>query len=138
MKKSIKSLLLKLAKDDEKYLLLKKELGTLSDKALSLCNHLQLSEEEALLDIEELNYNTYKYGNKEYLVLDDDEADKELDSYLDNYIEELILPEIPEKYQNHFDENKWKHDAKKQGRGCLASYDGVEYEQNNYYIYRID
>lgn len=82
--------------------------------------------------------NLYEYHGQEYLVLTDDEADCEMDESLDNYIEEVIMPEIPEAYQNYFDEDAWKQDASYDGRGhIIATYDGCEYEQDGYYIYRV-
>ena len=86
--------------------------------------------------------NTYEYYNGEYLVLTDSEADDEWDSALDNYIDEIIMPEIPDHLQNYFDEEKWKCDARCDGRGhILATYDGCEYEEEvngtTYYIYRV-
>ncbi len=56
------------------------------------------------------------------------------------YIEEIVLPEIPQHYHLYFDEESWKRDARVNGdkASALASYDGNEYEQNNYYIYRIN
>lgn len=87
--------------------------------------------------------NTYEYYREEYLVLTDSEADDEWDSALDNYIDECILPEIPDHLQNYFDEEKWKQDAKYDGRGqSLATYDGCEYDEEvngtTYYIYRTN
>jgi hypothetical protein len=90
-----------------------------------------------LTQVEEIDEN----GNGRYMVLTDDEADEKWDEYLDNYIDECILPEIPETYQCYFDDEKWKRDARIDGRGhCLASYDGHENEETvegtTFYIYR--
>ena len=62
---------------------------------------------------------------------------------LENYIEECILCNLPEPYRYYFDNEKWKGDAKFDGRGhSLSSYDGCEYEQEidgeTYYIYRTN
>lgn len=85
--------------------------------------------------------NTFSYYREEYEVLTDSEADDRQEEELDNYIEECILPEIPEAYQNYFDEEAWKHDAKMDGRGHIISrYDGYECEEKVNdtwcYIYR--
>ena len=91
--------------------------------------------------IEDYN-NTYSYGNGEYLVLTDSEADEEEDERLNNYLEECIMPEIPEHLQNYFDDEAWKRDARMDGRGqIISTYDGCEYEETvegtTYYIYRV-
>ena len=83
------------------------------------------------------------YGNAAYLVLTEEEADAKWEDTLNSYIEECILPELPEHFINYFDEEKWKRDARCDGRGhALARYDGNEYEQQVdgvwYYIYRTD
>lgn len=94
-------------------------------------------------DIEHLYDNTFEADGGEYLVLTDDEADEAWNDSLDNYIDDCILPEIAEPYRMYFDDEKWKDDAKVDGRGhSLASYDGGEdYEDINgttYYIYRVN
>ncbi len=81
-------------------------------------------------------------GTDRYLILTDDEADEKWDESLQNYIDECILPEIPESYRTYFDEEKWKDDAKHDGRGhSLASYDGHEnseiVEGETFYIFKI-
>lgn len=79
--------------------------------------------------------------NNNYMVLTDEEADKQWDEYLDNYIDECILPELPENFRFYFDSDSWKNDAKIDGRGILSFYDGAEYDEivngTNYCIYRI-
>ena len=48
-----------------------------------------------------------------------------MDEHLDSYIEECL--EIPEHLRFYFDEEKWKDDARMDGRGhSLSSYDGHE------------
>jgi len=113
------------------------------DRIIALMKHLDITPEEAYNDIEESRYgnNNYKYGNQEYLVLTDSEADNLLDECLDNYINECIISQLPKAYQNYFDSESWKHDAKNDSRGySLASYNGREYEEEvdgtTYYIYR--
>lgn len=91
-------------------------------------------------NVDHVRDNTFRIGRREFLVLDDDEADDAFDDYLDNYLEECVLGEVPENLRCYFDEKKWKSDARIEGRDCLASYDGLEcYESTNngtYYIYR--
>ena len=84
--------------------------------------------------------NNFRYSNEEYLVLTDEEADEEEDRQLDNYIEWEL--DIPKHIRPYFDEEKWKDDARMDGRGhTLSSYDGCEYEETvegtTYYIYRV-
>jgi len=94
-----------------------------------------------------LNYEQVEaFDNDNYLVLDDGEADEAWDEYLDNYIEECILHELPEQYRNYFDNDRWKEDARQDGRGhCLSGYNGNEYKEtvndedgdlHTFYIYR--
>ena len=82
------------------------------------------------------------YYGETYLVLTDSEADDIEDERLNQYIEECIMPEIPERLQNYFDEEAWKRDARMDGRGhIISTYDGCEYEETvegtTYYIYRV-
>lgn len=84
---------------------------------------------------------TYSYYNQEYDVMTDEEADDAWEEELDNYIDEIIMPELPDTYQNYFDEEAWKRDARYDGRGhSISRYDGEEYEEEvngtTYYIYR--
>lgn len=85
--------------------------------------------------------NTYSYYSEEYIVATDEEADEIADEYLDNYIDECL--EIPDNIRPYFDEEKWKNDARMDGRGhIISTYDGCEdYEDVNgttYYIYRTN
>lgn len=141
---------------------LKELLNDYDERVIALAQHLELDleineadfeteeeKEEAIQNIiDELDSitsdydNTYSYGNKEFLVLTDSEADEEEDRQLDNYLEECIYPELPENMRYYFDDEKWKRDAKMDGRGhIISTYDGAEYEEkvndNWYYIYRV-
>jgi hypothetical protein len=87
------------------------------------------------------NENLFEYGSEEYLVCTDDEADELWEESLDNYLEECIYPELQGNLKNYFDDEKWKQDAKFDGRGhSLSGYDGREnYEDvdgETFYIYR--
>ena len=86
---------------------------------------------------------TYSYYREEYIVATDEEADELWEQGLDSYIDECILPEIPKAYQNYFDDEKWKNDARYDGRGhVLATYGGdenyVDVNGTTYYIYRTN
>jgi hypothetical protein len=109
------------------------------EKIQALAKHLNLDNEDLRM-IEE-NNDYFKFGEKEYLVLTDDEAEKKWDEHLDSYIEECL--EIPEHVRFYFDEEKWKDDARMDGRGhSLSSYDGYEHEikinETEYFIYRTN
>lgn len=85
--------------------------------------------------------NVYEYGNEEYEVLTDSEADSRWDEELDLYIDECILPELPDFASQYFDKRAWKNDAMMDGRGhAISRYDGEENEQTvdgtTFYIYR--
>jgi hypothetical protein len=87
------------------------------------------------VDVEEYD----EYGD--WLVYTDSEADDAWEESLDQYVEECILPELPASMRYYFDTEKWKDDARMDGRGhCLSGYNGHEEEQQvngtTYYLYR--
>jgi hypothetical protein len=110
-------------------------------KTDALAFHLELAKDEAD-DIETSGYDEslFEYESEEYLVLTDAEANARWEEALDNYLEEVILPELPEFAARYFDEDKWKRDARFDGRGhSLSPYDGDEIEgRDGLYIYRIN
>jgi len=93
--------------------------------------------------IEEDGDDEYTAEGTRYLVLTDEEADDAWDKELDNYLEEIIYPELPDNIRNYFDDNRWKEDAKTDGRGhSLGRYDGEEHKIKDpesgelFYVYR--
>lgn len=107
-----------------------------------------LDENAELLDdeiIEDYD-NNFSYGSEEYLVVTDEEAEELWDEELEYYIDELILPDLNERYHNYFDREAWKLDARMDGRGhSLNRYNGSEGEEKvevnfneyeKFYIYR--
>jgi hypothetical protein len=91
-------------------------------------------------EIEEYSSDNY---NNDYLVLTDSEADDKWEESLNSYLEECIYPELTGVLCNYFDDEKWKKDARYDGRGhSLSTYDGNEYEElvngTTYYIFRIN
>lgn len=115
-----------------------------AEKIIVLSSLLHLSVKESF-DLEFSSYDDciIEYSSQEYLVCTDSEADEKWNDSLDNYIEDCILPEIPKYLQDYFDTEKWKIDAKYDGRGhSLSSYDGDEKEMSingeTYYIYRLN
>lgn len=109
-------------------------------KYRALCQQFNCSEE----DIEDEGNNVYTLADEpgEYMVLTDSEAEDAFDAELESYIDECVLTEMPEQYHQYFDREKWKRDAQMDGRGCLASYDGEEREEQVdghwYFIYRVN
>jgi hypothetical protein len=66
--------------------------------------------------------------NGEYLVVEDDEADELWDQELESYLDDPGI--VPGADSRYFDREKWKDDAKVDGReSTLARYDGCEYEE---------
>ena len=92
-------------------------------------------------DIKEEGNNRWCVQGTDYLAGTDDEMDEKWDEDLDNYLEECVYPELPKEMINYFDDDRWKSDAKMDGRGhSLNRYDGGEEsaEVNGtwYYAYR--
>lgn len=118
------------------------ELGDEWPRIIALALSLGITYEDAREQIQEgYDEKSWEYGNEEYLVVTDDEADELWDEDLQNYIDACVLPEIPEQYRNYFNQESFKDNCKYDGRAhSLSRYDGKEDEQtvNNttYYIYR--
>lgn len=109
-----------------------------TEEVLALAQYLNIDPDEIIVEAYD---DRYTVGNEEYLVCDDYTADKYWDEDLDNYIEECILSELPATYHMYFDDEKWKRDARVDGRGhSLNRYDGTEEVETikgtNYYIFR--
>lgn len=116
------------------------------DEKIALARFLEV-EAKDLDEIEENSYDSYglktfSYGGNDYAVGNDSDCDDAWDQALDSYIEECLLPEIKDdNLRNYFDFEKWKRDARYDGRGhSLSSYDGNENEEEVdgtiYYIYK--
>jgi hypothetical protein len=113
----------------------------ITDRIDTLAKFLDIDSDEEYKDeiecIDEDDYR-FRYNSEEYLVLTDDEADRLWEKELDYYIDECIIREIPKYLQNYFDENRWKDDARIDGRGhSISTYDGGENEEGDYFIYRV-
>lgn len=115
--------------------------GLADVKARALAAHFKVSPET----INDEGHETYSCDTEpgEYLVLTDEEADQAWDESLQSYLDDCVLSELPEIARNYFDEDRWKKDAKHDGRGhSLSSYDGTEYEEKIdgewFYIYRTN
>lgn len=119
-----------------------------TDKTLGeLEDEYQHSDDDSTFDqwmaknYEEIEVDEYDENTSDWLVCTDQEADDAWEKDLDNYIDECVLPMIPEGYRNYFDDEKWKRDARYDGRGhSLSKYDGDECNQEingtTYYLYR--
>ena len=103
-------------------------------------------EKEKILpeELKSYGYQTVEYGNQEYYVLNNDEAEEKAKECSFLYIDDCILPELPENLRQYFDYDKFAEDAITiDGRGhIIASYDGYEHEimfnSTWYFIYRIN
>lgn len=116
----------------------KQQFEDYTDEILALSQYLNCDPEEITA---EARGDIYTIGSDQYLVCDDTTADIYWEEDLDNYIDECILPELNERYRMYFDDEKFKRDAKFDGRGhSLGRYDGNENEETingtTYYIYR--
>jgi hypothetical protein len=89
----------------------------------------------------EIDGNRVSVQGIDYLAGTDDEMDEEWDNELDNYLEECVYPELPKNMQQYFDDEKWKRDARIDGRGhSLNRYNGdeesISVNGTYYYAYR--
>jgi hypothetical protein len=107
----------------------------MKDRIKALKSFLECKKSE----IENVYDNTFSADGGEYLVVTDEEANELWEESLQNYLDECIYPELPQNMVNYFDDEKWKRDAKFDGRGhSLSHYDGHENESGEYFIYRIN
>ena len=96
------------------------------------------------IEVEEYDdYSTVDGSRKEFLVLDENEADDRFEQSIENYVNDCVLSEIPKPYHRYFNLEEFTDDCKAVGRGhTIASYDGEENEEEvngtTYYIYRIN
>lgn len=111
------------------------------ERILALGIELELTLDEVINGLVESGNDIIEYGNEEYYVLTDSEADEKNDESIENYIDDCIIPELPKHLQNYFDSEAFKRDARYDGRGHnLAGCDGNENDQKvngiTYFIYR--
>lgn len=105
-------------------------------KIKALANFLGCKKKEIEQGYDE---DTFEYFGSEYKVYTDSEADDAFENYIDQYIDDCVLHEIPESYRQYFDRQAFTKDCEYDGRGhFLAGYDGVENEQDGYYIYQTN
>lgn len=83
--------------------------------------------------------NRVYVGRRSWLVLTDDEAEREFDDAVENYIDDVL--DCPERLRPYIDHQKFKEDLRIDGRELLLSnFDGREHEEEidntTYYLYR--
>jgi hypothetical protein len=112
------------------------------EKAIALARFLGIEPDEVTLyGGHHYEMTIYETPEGDYAVGTDEEADESWGQSLDSYIDDCIIPEIKdENLKQYFDFEKWKRDARYDGRGhSLSSYDGEEMElENGLYAYRIN
>ena len=112
------------------------------DKATALAKFLGIEPEEVTLyGGHHYEMTIFETSEGEYAIGTDEEADQSWNQSLDSYIDDCIMPMITaESLKQYFDVEKWKRDARYDGRGhSLSSYDGDEIElANGLYAYRIN
>lgn len=110
--------------------------GQPMDKLQALTEYLQEG------DIMESSYDDSMFETQdgsEYMVLTENEADERWEDSLDSYLEDYVYPELAGNLAQYFDDEKWKRDARYDGRGrSLSHYDGNEDEYGGYLIYRMN
>ncbi len=99
-------------------------------------------EELGRFTVEKYDYyglTTIETESGEYAIGTDAEADAAWELALDSYLDEVIYPELVESVLYYFDDEKWKSDARYDGRGhALSSYDGDEIEVAGFIMFRIN
>lgn len=82
------------------------------------------------INIEHEYGDVYSHHGREYLVIDDDDAERKFSEYARNLAEET-LREVPSNLRQYFDEKAYVADLEGDiDRGsALAGYDGVEEEE---------
>jgi hypothetical protein len=129
------------------------------DKIKTLAEHLDCEADEI---IRSYGNSTFENGNREYLVLTDEEADERAKDYIEDSIwafnswflskhtglDEDIISHLQDKCEGANDVllnaikdiNAFIDEAiGVDGRGhFMCSYDGCEYDLNGFYIYRIN
>lgn len=89
-------------------------------------------------NVSRLHGNEFRIDSEEYLVVTYDEANNLLEAHLDDCLDGYVLHGLAEHNRMYFDRERWKRDARADGRGHhLNRYDGDEHENRNMQIYRL-
>ena len=110
-------------------------------QALWLCHEIDANPANCTTENHDFyGLTVYTVDGKEYAVGTNSECDDAWNQSLDSYLEECIYPELKGNLSNYFDEEKWKRDAKHDGRGhSLSSCDGTEIELGgDFYAFRTN
>ena len=117
-------------------------LESMDEQALWLCSAIDANPADCTAEKHDFyGLTVYTVDGKEYAVGNDSEADDAWDKSLDSYLEDCVYPELKGTVaENYFDDEKWKRDAKFDGRGhSLSSYDRNEIELGGeFYAYRTN
>ena len=116
-------------------------LESMDEQALWLCSAIDSNPADCTTEKHDFyGLTVYTVDGKEYAVGNDSECDDAWNQSLDSYLEECIYPELKGNLANYFDDEKWKRDAKFDGRGhSLSSYDGEEIELGgDFYAFRTN
>lgn len=104
------------------------------------------------ITLEDLEYGKYdfyeygniiKWGNEEYVVVQETLMDVLFREYMEEYIDECVIGDIPESLRGYFDYeayiDDWENDD---GYSVMASYDGyiddIDILGDQYYVFRIN
>jgi antirestriction protein len=104
------------------------------------------------ITLEDLEYGKYdfyeygniiKWGNEEYVVVQETLMDGLFKEYMEEYIDECVIGDIPESLRGYFDYeayiDDWENDD---GYSVMASYDGyiddIDILGDQYYVFRIN
>lgn len=132
-----------LAKYPDNIIALALHIGDISESSIDDPTRLVDIESEEYTTIIDALDNAESEEDKNYLSLDDEQADQRHEQYTKSYAEDIILSQIPDNLQIYFDMDRFIEDViRDDDRGqALASYDWNENEQVydwvTYFIYRI-
>ena len=88
------------------------------------------------------NADVFSYGNAEYAVISENDIEHVFHEYAEDMIDEVVLPELPERYRSYFDYERFERDMSYDGYGQMSSYDGEDNEEKigdtYYHIIRLN
>jgi hypothetical protein len=94
-------------------------------------------------EISSYDNKVVEYAGGEYLVVTESRANDIWEERLDDYLEQCVYPELSGNLAQYFDDEEWKRDARRDGRGhAISGYDGNEYnatiDGESFCIFRIN
>lgn len=109
--------------------ILSKDPDQIDDETLcviALALHLEINCKE--LEPSYHDARCIEWGNQEWWVFTDEEADNRARDHVESYIADCIIPGLPPA-RAYFDERSFMEDCMDEGRGLqIATYDGEEHE----------